>query len=119
MPTPIGEPRPSPRRSKPARPVSCPSAWRAAGAETVRRIELAEVRVQHVERRVGQRDVAVASTLAVDVEEQALAIDLRRSEPRSLEQPQPAGVDGGQAGAVDDDAHASEEGLAPWPEVRS
>ena len=47
--------------------------------------------------------------LAVDVNEPALAVDLRRPQVSTFEEAEPAGVDRGQAGAVDRNPHALED----------
>ena len=40
----------------------------------------------------GQRDVAILSALAVDVEQHAVTVDIGDGEPGAFEEPQPAGV---------------------------
>ena len=60
----------------------------------------APVFAQERERVVGKRDVAILGALAVDVEQRAVAIDIRHLETRAFHEPEAAGVNGGEADAV-------------------
>ena len=64
---------------------------------------------EHRERGVSERHEAVVAPLAVNMNEPALAIDLRGLQVSTFEEAEPAGVDRGQAGAVDRNPHALED----------
>jgi hypothetical protein len=68
----------------------------------------APVVAQEREGVVRKRDVAILGALAVDVEQRAVAIDIRHLEADTLHEPEPAGVNGGEADAVDSDPHRVE-----------
>ena len=64
---------------------------------------------QHLERVVGQGDFTLLASLAADVQNAAGAVDVRDLKTGSLHESQATGVDGGQADAVDVDAHLVED----------
>jgi hypothetical protein len=66
------------------------------------------VGAQEVERGVGQRHVAILAALAMDVEQLAIAVDVRDLEAGAFHQTESAGVDGGEADAVDGDPDHAE-----------
>ncbi len=71
----------------------------------------APVRAQACEARVRQRHVAVLGALAaVHVDHHACRIDVGDFQIQRLLQPQPAGVDGGEEGAVVGGVHVREDG---------
>jgi hypothetical protein len=63
---------------------------------------------EHLEGRLGQRHVTVFFALAVDVQQQPAAVDIRHLQMGPFQQPQPAGVDGGQTSPVDGNAHRAQ-----------
>jgi len=74
--------------------------WGAVGAP---------VFAQAIEGGAGEGDVAVAASLAVNVEEHPVALDIGDSEASPLEEPQAAGIDRDQTGAVNGQAHTAED----------
>jgi len=69
----------------------------------------APVRAEALQRGRRQGHVPVLLPLAVDVEQHPGAVHSRDLQVRAFEQPQPAGVDGGQADAVDRDARLGQD----------
>jgi len=60
----------------------------------------APVLAQELERGVGERDVAVLASLAVDLDKFAVAVHVGDLKPCAFHEAEAAGVDGGEAGAV-------------------
>ena len=87
----------------------------AAGGSVPRRKEPewiavgAPVRAQERERGVGERHVAILAALAVDVEQRAIAVDVRHLQANAFHEAKPAGVDRGEADAVRVDPHGVED----------
>jgi len=66
---------------------------------------------QHIERRCGQRDVAVASAFAVDVQHAARAVHVGHLQGCALQQAQAADVDRRQTGPIDRQPYRAENAL--------
>ena len=69
----------------------------------------APVRAQERERGVGERHVAILAALAVDVEQRAIAVNVRHVQTKAFHEAKPAGVDRGEADAVRVDPHGVED----------
>jgi hypothetical protein len=66
---------------------------------------------QELEGVDGQLDVAVLASLAVDVQDQAVAVDVGDAEASPFEEPQPTDVDGDEADAVDGKTNATQDAV--------
>ena len=64
---------------------------------------------QASEGGAGQGDIAVAASLAVNVQEHAVALDVGDGEMGSFEEPQAAGINRDETGAVDGKANATQD----------
>jgi len=82
-----------------------------SGEQPLGRAMGAPVLSEDVEGLDGQGDVAVLAGLAVDVKEHPAAVDVGDLKVSAFKQPQAAGVDGDQTGAVDGQANAVQDPL--------
>ena len=80
----------------------------ARGEEPERIPVRAPVLPQQLQRGVGERHVAILAALAMDVEELACAVNVGNLEAGPFHEPEAAGVDRGEADAIDGDPHGGE-----------